>query len=105
MKKEIHPTWYSEAKITCACGQVYTVGSTQPEMRVEICAHCHPFFTGQEKLIDTERRVEKFEKRRAVAVKATKEKEQVAARQKEEEKTAAERPKTLKEMLKTYQTK
>lgn len=102
MKKDIHPTWYPEAKITCACGQVYTLGSTVPEMRVEICAHCHPFFTGQEKLIDTERRVEKFEKRRAVAVKAAKEKEQVAVRQKEEEKEAAERPKTLKEMLKQY---
>lgn len=102
MKKEIHPKWYKDAKITCACGQTYTIGSTVPEMHVEICAHCHPFFTGQEKIIDTERRVEKFEKRRGQAQKAAEQRAQQAASKKEEEKEAAERPKTLKEMLRQY---
>lgn len=104
MKKEIHPAWYPEAKIACACGHVYHVGATVPEMRVEICAHCHPFFTGQEKLIDTERRVEKFEKRRGEAQKAAQTRSQQEAKKKEEEKKAAERPRTLKEMLKGYKT-
>ncbi len=65
MKKDLHPTYYENAKITCACGQAFTAGSTEPEMRVEICSHCHPFFTGQQKLIDTAGRVEKFKARQS----------------------------------------
>lgn len=94
MKKDIHPQWYKEAKITCACGHTFTVGSTVPEMSVEICSACHPFYTGQEKLVDTAGRVEKFEQRRAAATKSGKAKKKV----KEEKKP--ERPRTLKEMLK-----
>lgn len=63
MKKNIHPKYYSEAKIICACGAEYIVGSTVPEMHVEICAACHPFFTGKQKLIDTAGRVDKFKKK------------------------------------------
>lgn len=63
MKNGIHPTYFPEAKITCACGNVITVGSTVPEMAVELCANCHPFFTGKQKLVDTARRVEKFRER------------------------------------------
>ncbi len=68
MKKEIHPAYYSQAKVTCSCGNSFVVGATEPEIHVEICAQCHPFYTGEEKLIDTAGRVEKFKTRRAAAV-------------------------------------
>ena len=61
MKKDIHPKYYPEAKVICACGNAFTVGSTMPELKVEICSACHPFYTGKQKLIDTARRVEKFQ--------------------------------------------
>ena len=62
MKKDIHPEYYPEAKVTCACGNTFIVGSTQPELKVEICSACHPFYTGKQKLMDTARRVDKFKK-------------------------------------------
>ena len=67
MKKDIHPQYQSQAKIVCACGTNYATGSTAKEMHVEICAACHPFFTGQQKLVDTQGRVEKFRARAAKA--------------------------------------
>ena len=60
MKKDIHPKYYPEAKVTCACGNNFTTGSTLPELKVEICSACHPFYTGKQKLLDSARRVEKF---------------------------------------------
>ena len=69
MKKEIHPKYNTEAKVTCSCGEKFTVGSTMPEISVEICSACHPFFTGEEKTIDTAGRVERFKKRQAAAKK------------------------------------
>jgi large subunit ribosomal protein L31 len=65
MKSDIHPTYFKDAKVICACGNTFTTGSTKPEIRVEICAKCHPFYTGEEKLIDTAGRVEKFKTRTA----------------------------------------
>ena len=62
MKGKIHPK-YHQAKVTCACGNTWTVGSTVKEIRVEICSACHPFFTGKQKLIDTAGRIEKFKKK------------------------------------------
>lgn len=67
MKKDIHPTYFPAAKVTCSCGNSFTVGATESELHVEICAQCHPFYTGEEKLIDTAGRVEKFKSRRAAA--------------------------------------
>jgi large subunit ribosomal protein L31 len=67
MKKDIHPKYYPKAKVTCACGNSFTVGSTAPEIGVEICSKCHPFYTGREQLIDTAGRVEKFKARREKA--------------------------------------
>ena len=64
MKKDIHPK-YHQAKVTCACGNSFVVGSTLPEIHVEICSLCHPFYTGKQKLLDTARRVEKFQARAA----------------------------------------
>jgi large subunit ribosomal protein L31 len=65
MKKDIHPKYYSEAKVRCACGNTFTVGSTKEYMEVEVCSKCHPLYTGKEKIIDTLGRVEKFKKRLA----------------------------------------
>jgi len=62
MKKDIHPTYYPQAKIICACGNTLTVGSTVKEIYVEICSKCHPFYTGKQKLVDTARRVDRFKK-------------------------------------------
>ena len=62
MKSGIHPD-YVETTITCACGQVFHTRATKKNMRVEICSHCHPFFTGDKKIIDTTGRIEKFQKR------------------------------------------
>jgi large subunit ribosomal protein L31 len=60
MKKDIHPKYYPEAKASCACGNNFVTGSTLPELKVEICSSCHPFYTGKQKLLDSARRVEKF---------------------------------------------
>ena len=62
MKTGIHPK-YVEATVTCACGNTFTVGSTKPTLRVDICSKCHPFYTGQQRLVDTAGRVERFRKR------------------------------------------
>ena len=64
MKKDIHPKYYPQVKIKCACGATFEIGSTMPEMEVEICSQCHPFYTGKEKIIETGQ-VEKFRKRLA----------------------------------------
>ncbi len=64
MKKEIHPPYYPEATVKCACGHTFKVGSTKPEIRVEICHQCHPVFTGKKELIDIAGRAEKFKQRK-----------------------------------------
>ncbi|HHV74802.1 MULTISPECIES: 50S ribosomal protein L31 [unclassified Thermoanaerobacterium] len=63
MKEGIHPTYYHDAVVRCACGNTFVTGSTKKELRVEICSKCHPLFTGQQKLIDTGGRVERFKKK------------------------------------------
>jgi large subunit ribosomal protein L31 len=90
MKTDIHPAYYPEAKITCACGNSFTTGATVPEMKLEICSACHPFFTGKEKLVDTEGRVERFQKKLAAKTEP-KAKKQVEIKE--------ERPQSLKDML------
>lgn len=92
MKNDIHPKFYTDTTVTCACGNTFTTGSAQQKISVDICSQCHPFFTGTQKLIDTEGRVEKFAKRQAAAAKN-------AEVKKEKKKTTQEAPKTLKEML------
>lgn len=63
MKSEIHPKFHDDAKVICACGKVWEIGSTVKESKVGICAACHPFFTGKQKYIDTAGRVERFRQR------------------------------------------
>lgn len=65
MKKDIHPKYYKEAKVTCACGHTFIVGSTKEKLDTELCSLCHPFYTGTQKLVDAARRVDKFKQRLA----------------------------------------
>jgi large subunit ribosomal protein L31 len=77
MKADIHPQYFDEAVIACACGANYKTGSTQERIDIELCAACHPFFTGKQKIVDAARRVEKFTDRtaeKAGKVKTSKEK-------------------------------
>ena len=63
MKTDVHPEYFTDATVKCGCGQTYTIGSTVKEQSVEVCANCHPFYTGQEKEMDTAGRIEKFRAR------------------------------------------
>jgi large subunit ribosomal protein L31 len=63
MKTGIHPTYYDEARVICSCGHSYVTGGTKPELRIEICSQCHPFFTGEQRIVDTEGRVERLMRR------------------------------------------
>ena len=63
MKPKIHPKYYPEAQVTCACGNAWTTGATVPEMKVDICSACHPFYTGEQRIVDTAGQVDRFMKR------------------------------------------
>jgi large subunit ribosomal protein L31 len=63
MKEKIHPQYYNDATVTCACGNSFTTGSTRKSMKVETCSKCHPYFTGERKMLDTTGRVERFRRR------------------------------------------
>lgn len=65
MKDKIHPAYYEDAVVTCACGNTFKTGSTIKEIRIELCNKCHPFYTGKQKFVDTARRVEKFQEKEA----------------------------------------
>lgn len=71
MQKNIHPQYYPEAKVKCACGNQSSVGATIPEIKIEICSKCHPFYTGREKIVDVKGRVERFKKRLEKTAKKT----------------------------------
>jgi large subunit ribosomal protein L31 len=63
MKDDIHPQFYAEAKVICACGNSWTVGSTKPEIRTDVCSECHPFYTGEQRMVDSGGQVERFLKK------------------------------------------
>jgi large subunit ribosomal protein L31 len=86
MKEAIHPTWYPEAKVVCACGNTWTTGATVAEIRTDICSACHPFFTGEQRIVDTEGQVDRFTKRLQ---------QREAIRQKAEDRIAARTSPTL----------
>lgn len=98
MRTGIHPKWNEAADVSCACGNMFTVGASQDTIKVEICAKCHPFFTGEMKFVDTLGRVEKFQKKQKLAA-------SVAVVMAEKKKKKADReaqlrsPKSLKDML------
>ncbi|PIR13935.1 50S ribosomal protein L31 [Candidatus Falkowbacteria bacterium CG11_big_fil_rev_8_21_14_0_20_39_10] len=72
MKDKIHPKYYEKTKVTCACGNSFETGSTVEELKVELCSMCHPFYTGKQKLVDTARRVEKFQAKKDAQKEAAK---------------------------------
>ncbi len=88
MRPDIHPTYYPNAKVTCSCGVSWTTGSTVPEIRTDVCSSCHPYYTGQQRIMDTAGQVDRFMKRlerrqsettrREIEVKARKEADDAA---------------------------
>ena len=72
MKKDIHPAYYSDSKVICACGNTFVTGSTLKEIKTELCSACHPFYTGKQKLVDPARRVEKFRAKQGAKEEASK---------------------------------
>lgn len=95
MKTDIHPKWYTQARVVCACGNTFTVGSTKEQLRVQICNRCHPFFTGELRYADTEGKVEKFIKKREEATR----KAPLLKKKGKQPPAEDKQPKTLKEML------
>lgn len=84
MKQGIHPQYYPNAKVKCACGNTWLTGATVPEISVEICSNCHPFYTGKEKLVDTRGRIEKIQRKMAKAEEMRKHKTAKKVRAKKE---------------------
>lgn len=99
MKSAIHPTYFPQATVKCACGNTFTTGSTQEEIHVEVCSKCHPFFTGQMRYVDTAGRVDKFKARMNAAPKtqvSKRDKRALKKQRKVEEELS--RPKSLSEL-------
>ena len=89
MKQKIHPQYHEETTVSCACGHSFVVGSTEKEIRTELCSACHPFYTGKAKFVDTAGRVDKFKKKMnlvgaAAAVRKGKKAKKVAQKKKAE---------------------
>ena len=103
MKKNIHPKYYKEVKVTClSCASNFVTGSTSETLSTELCSKCHPFYTGVEKIVDTDNLVAKFKKRESLAKPSFKNKKmKMLARKKSEEKTEKKKTNTLtlKDML------
>lgn len=86
MKEKLHPAWFPEARVTCACGNTWVTGASQAEIRTDICSACHPFYTGEQRIVDTEGQVDRFMKRLQV---------RDARKQEVEDRAAAKTPLTL----------
>lgn len=98
MKAAIHPKWFPEAKITCACGNVFTTGASAPEIKVEVCYACHPFYTGQMKFVDSAGRVDAFKAKMANATKHISKTEKRRLKEEKRLQEESERPTTLSEL-------
>ncbi|OGC51475.1 50S ribosomal protein L31 [candidate division WWE3 bacterium RIFCSPLOWO2_01_FULL_39_13] len=103
MKKDIHPKYYTDCSVTCACGNQFTTGSTAKEIRVEICSKCHPFWTGEQKFVDIEGRVDKFKKRVDLGEKERKKRVKKIKEKIERQKERENAPRSLRDMLKSMQ--
>lgn len=99
MKAKLHPTWFPEAKVVCACGNTFTTGASVPEIKVEICYNCHPFYTGTMKFVDTTGRVDAFKAKMANAGKKIMSKTEKRKLKREKKlQEESERPTTLSEL-------
>jgi len=103
MKKNIHPNWNKDIVVTCACGNTFTTGSMSDKLTVEICSKCHPFFTGEQKFVDTQGRVDKFMQKMQKAQKLQAQKAATKADKKVKKNTAPQ--KTYKQLLAEGQNK
>lgn len=95
MKAKIHPNYYPKAQVICVCGNRFTTGSTQEVIHVELCNNCHPFYTGQQKFVDSGSLIKKFQNKQAAASQF----QQKKAKKAEEKRSAEQGPKSLREML------
>lgn len=95
MKANIHPQYFDQARVICACGNRFTTGSTLEEIHVELCNKCHPFYTGEQKFVDSASRIQKFQAKQNIAKQYLTKK----VKKQEEQKQKEEAPKTLREML------
>lgn len=95
MKANIHPQYFDQAQVICACGNRFTTGSTLPEIRVELCNKCHPFYTGEQRFVDSASRIQKFQDKQNIAKQYLTKK----VKKQEEQKQKDTAPKTLREML------
>ncbi|KKS95088.1 MAG: 50S ribosomal protein L31 [Microgenomates group bacterium GW2011_GWC1_43_13] len=98
MKAKIHPTWFPEAKVICACGNTFTTGATVPEIRIEVCYDCHPFYTGTMKFLDTAGRVDAFKAKMKGTVKHVTKTEKRKAKKLKKLQEEAARPESLSEL-------
>jgi large subunit ribosomal protein L31 len=95
MKANIHPQFNEEAQVICVCGNRFTVGSTKDVIHVELCSNCHPFYTGEQKFVDSASRIQKFQKKQEIA----KTHFVTKAKKVEDKKKSQEAPKSLRDML------
>ncbi len=95
MKASIHPTYFENAQVVCVCGNKFTTGSTQEIIHVELCSKCHPFYTGEQRFVDTASKIDKFKKKVEIA----KQYSNIKVKKAEEKKKQDQGPKTLREML------
>ncbi len=95
MKANTHPAYFEEAQVICVCGNKFTTGSTQEVIHIELCDKCHPFYTGEQRFVDTASRIQKFQKREEIAKLHVNRRVTKA----EEKKRNDQQPKTLREML------
>ena len=96
MKKNIHPQYYEQAQVVCACGNSFTTGSTKPKITADVCYKCHPFYTGEKRYIDTLGQVEKFQQKEKTAKEY---KQRHPPKKTKKEQKEDRRPKSLKELL------
>ncbi len=95
MKANIHPQYFDNAQVICACGNRFTMGATLPEIRVELCSKCHPFYTGEQRFVDSASRIQKFQAKQNIAKQYLTKK----VKKMDEQKQKDTAPKTLREML------
>jgi len=95
MKASIHPQYYENAQVICVCGNKFTTGSTSEVIHVELCSNCHPFYTGEQRFVDTASKIEKFKKKQEVASHF----QNIKVKKAEDKKKKDEGPKSLRDML------
>lgn len=101
MQTQIHPKWYEKAKVTCVCGNTFEIGATVPEIHVEVCSNCHPFYTGQMKYLGVAGRVDAFRaKQQGASKKVLSKTQRRQAKKLKKLEEELEKPETLKELRK-----